>query len=152
LAPRGIGPTAWTQAEREVIQIRRRFMLLGQTLEGMRVWDIRRGLAVLREVRAYRESAIQLRGEGAMGVSLLLAGVFEPGWERLELVGIPATFRDGPDYLNILRLIELPQALAMAAEHGWVRLFEAGAGDWGFVSAVGAALDWEPDRVRIEVK
>ena len=152
LAPRGIGPTAWTQAEREVVQIRRRFMLLGQTLDGMRVWDIRRGLAVLREVRAFQESAIQLRGEGAMGVNLLLAGVFEPGWERLELVGIPPTFRDGPDYLNILRFIEMPQAVAMAAEHGRVRLVGAGAGDWGFVSAVGAALDWEPERVWIEVQ
>ena len=152
LAPRGIGPSAWSATDREFIQIRRRFMLLGQTLDGMRVWDIRRGMAALREVRAFRESAIQLRAEGAMGVNLLLAGVFEPGWERLELVGLPSTFRDGPDYLNILRFIELPQAVAMAAEHGRVELVGARAGDWGFASAVGAALDWEPERVRIEVE
>ena len=152
LAPRGIGPTAWTQAEREVVQIRRRFMLLGQTLDGMRVWDIRRGLAVLREVRAYRESAIHLRGEGAMGVNLLLAGVFEPGWERLELVGIPSTFRDGPDYLNILRFIELPQAVAMAAEHGRVRLVGVGAGDGDYVRAVTERLGWGEERIEVQVE
>jgi hypothetical protein len=129
LAPRGIGPTAWTRAERDVVQIRRRFMLLGQTLDGMRVWDIRRGMAVLREVGAFRESAIHLRGEGSMGVNLLMAGVFEPGWERMELVGTPSTFRDGPDYLNILRFIELPQAVAMAAEHGNVRLVGVASGE-----------------------
>jgi hypothetical protein len=54
--------------------------------------------------------------------------------------------------LNILRFVEMPQAVAMAAEHGRVEVTGAGAGDWGFVSAVGAALDWEPERVRIEVK
>ena len=152
LAPRGVGPTAWTQAEREVVQIRRRFMLLGQTLDGMRVWDIRRGMAVLREIRAFRESAIQLRGEGAMGVNLLLAGVFEPGWERMELVKTPSTFRDGPDYLNILRFIELPQAVAMAAEHGRVRLVGAGAGDWGFVSAMTERLGWGEERIEVQVE
>jgi hypothetical protein len=150
LAPRGIGPESWSANDREFVQIRRRFMLLGQTLDGMRVWDIRRGMAALREVRVFRESAIQLRGEGAMGVNVLLAALFEPGWEQLELVGIPATFRDGPDYLNILRFVEMPQAVAMAAEHGRVRLVGAGSGDWGFVNAVGAVLDWEPERVRIE--
>jgi hypothetical protein len=149
LAPRGIGPTAWTRAERDVVQIRRRFMLLGQTLDGMRVWDIRRGLAVLREVEPFRESAIHLRGEGAMGVNLLMAGVFEPGWERLELVGIPSTFRDGPDYLNVLRFIELPQAVAMAAEHGNVRLVGVASGEWGFVERVSAALSWEPGRIEL---
>ncbi|MCL4178902.1 MAG: acetylxylan esterase [Verrucomicrobia bacterium] len=152
LAPRGIGPVAWSVTDREFIQIRRRFMLLGQTLDGMRVWDIRWGMAALRELRAFRESAIQLRGEGAMGVNLLLAGVLEPGWERLELVGLPSTFRDGPDYMNILRFIELPQAVAMAAEHGRVNLTGAMAGDWGFVNAVGAVLNWEPERVRIQIK
>jgi dienelactone hydrolase len=35
--PRGVGPTVWQSNDREDVQIRRRFMLLGQTLEGMRV-------------------------------------------------------------------------------------------------------------------
>ena len=39
LAPRGDGPTAWSQGERKQTHIRRRFMLLGQTLDGMRVWE-----------------------------------------------------------------------------------------------------------------
>ena len=49
LAPRGIGLTDWrrgfndhqTIAKKE-IQIRRRYMQVGQTLDGMRVWDIQR--------------------------------------------------------------------------------------------------------------
>jgi hypothetical protein len=32
------------------VQIRRRFQLLGQTVDGMRVWDVRRALAVVRSL------------------------------------------------------------------------------------------------------
>lgn len=39
VAPRGIGTTIWNQSERKQIQNRRRFYLLGQTLDGMRVLD-----------------------------------------------------------------------------------------------------------------
>src|SRR5206468_3414531 len=47
MAPRGIGLTAWKADARKQVQIRRRFMLLGQTLESARVWDIRRGIQAL---------------------------------------------------------------------------------------------------------
>ena len=50
-APRGVGPSAWNQDEKRQIQIRRRFMLLGQTLDSMRVWDIRRAVQAIRSVR-----------------------------------------------------------------------------------------------------
>ena len=149
LSPRGIGHTAWSQAEREVVQIRRRFMLLGQTMDGMRVWDIRRGMAVLREEGAFRNSAFHLRGEGAMGVNVLLAGVFESGWDEMEIADVPSTFRDGPDYLNILRFVEMPQALAMAAERGRVRLVGAAVEDWRFAVGVGEVLGWERGRIEI---
>ena len=34
VAPRGVGRTAWNADEKKQTQIRRRFMLLGQTLDG----------------------------------------------------------------------------------------------------------------------
>ena len=43
VALRFVGPTAWDPSRRRSkVQNRRRFYLLGQTLEGMQVWDIRR--------------------------------------------------------------------------------------------------------------
>ena len=50
VCPRGIGPAAWTGDEKKQTQIRRRFMLLGQTLDGMRVWDIRRTIQALGQI------------------------------------------------------------------------------------------------------
>ena len=90
-------------------------MLLGQTLDGMRVWDIRRALEVLHEHRPFRDRAIRLHGEGGMAVNALMAAAFESNWAELELDRVPTTFRDGPDYLNVLRVLEVPQVVAMVS-------------------------------------
>jgi hypothetical protein len=150
LAPRGVGAADWDGTTRQSVHVRRRFMLLGQTLDGMRVWDIRRALEVLHEHRSFRDRAIRLRGEGDMAVNTLMAAAFESNWAELELGGVPTTFRDGPDYLNVLQVLEVPQAVAMAAEHGRVRLRGAAAGDWSYVEAVGKVLGWERERVVVE--
>ncbi|HND51518.1 MAG TPA: prolyl oligopeptidase family serine peptidase, partial [Pirellulaceae bacterium] len=41
VCPRGVGPTAWNVSDKKMTQIRRRFYLLGQSLEGMQVYDAR---------------------------------------------------------------------------------------------------------------
>ncbi len=41
---RDVGPTLWSQDERKRTHIRRRFMQLGQTADGMKIWDICRAL------------------------------------------------------------------------------------------------------------
>src|SRR5207248_1859706 len=50
LAPRAIGLTAWKADPNKQVQIKRRLELIGQTLDGMRVWDVRRGLQALRSL------------------------------------------------------------------------------------------------------
>src|SRR5205814_1593083 len=79
IAPRGIGPTKWAEAGTpEDIHIRRRFALLGQTLAGQRVWDIRRGLAVLRGLDDLQGVPLWLQGKGEMAGLVLYAALFEP--------------------------------------------------------------------------
>ncbi|MBX3745441.1 MAG: acetylxylan esterase [Verrucomicrobiae bacterium] len=117
LAPRGIGEGGWSGDERKQVQIRRRFMLLGQTLDGMRIWDIRRGLAVLREV-APELARVELAAEGAMGVNALYAALFEPGVAGLDLQEWPASMREGPDYLNVGQVLDYPAAIEWARARG----------------------------------
>src|SRR5205823_4948662 len=51
VAPRGIGPTRWAEVGTPADNhIKRKFALIGQTLDGQRVWDVRRALAGLRSV------------------------------------------------------------------------------------------------------
>jgi len=108
-APRGIGLSAWSGGESRLTKIRRRFMLLGQTLDGMRVWDIRRAVQVLSAVPGMGALKIKLHAEGAMGVNALYAALFEPAVRKLDLVDLPQSQMQGPDYLNVLKVTDIPQ-------------------------------------------
>src|SRR5262249_10160204 len=67
VAPRGVGPTRWAAAgSAEETHVKRRFALLGQTLDGQRVWDVRRALAVLRERPDLKGVPLWLQGKNDM--------------------------------------------------------------------------------------
>jgi dienelactone hydrolase len=108
-APRGIGLSAWSGGDSRLTKIRRRFMLLGQTLDGMRVWDIRRAVQVLSSLPGMDTVKIKLHAEGAMGVNALYAALFEPAVRQLDLVDLPRSQMQGPDYLNVLKVTDIPQ-------------------------------------------
>jgi hypothetical protein len=115
VAPRGIGPTRYAEVGTpDDNHIRRRFALLGQTLDGQRVWDVRRGLAVLRGVDDLKETKLWLQGSGDMAGVVLYAALFEPDVARLDLWHPPATHRQGPIFLNVRRVLDMPQAVALA--------------------------------------
>jgi dienelactone hydrolase len=121
-APRGIGLTAWNPDERKQTQIRRRFMLLGQTLDGMRVWDVRRTVQTLHKIELLNDVPVALKGQRIMAGIVLYASLFEPGIAGLDLWNPPESHRDGPIFLNVLRFMDIPEAVAMADEHTEVRL------------------------------
>jgi hypothetical protein len=116
IAPRGVGPTRYAEAGTPAdVHVRRRFALLGQTLDGQRVWDVRRGLAVLRGLDDLRGAPLWLQGKGDMAGVVLYAGLFEPDVARFDLWHLPASHRQGPTFLNVRRVLDTPQALALAA-------------------------------------
>jgi dienelactone hydrolase len=112
-APRGVGVTAWNSDKKHDTQIRRRFMLLGQTLDGMRVFDIIRCLEALRAEHRVGFRNLTISAHGSMGVNALYASLFEPVG-TLDLGDLPATQNDGPDYLNVLRFTDLSEVLSLA--------------------------------------
>ncbi len=93
-------------------QIRRRFMLLGQTLNGMRVWDIRRAVQLIHFVREGDSAQVTLHASGAMAVNARFAALFEPGVRKLELQALPESESDQPDYLNATRFFDAYAAAA----------------------------------------
>ena len=127
VAPRGIGPTAWRK-EKETT-IRRRFLLLGQSLEGLRVWDARAALAALRTQPELRGAPIALHGAGEMAVIALLAGLFEEDVARFELDRLPATLANGPSLPNALRFFDLPQLVALGFPRA-IHLSGSAPADW----------------------
>ncbi|MBI4324403.1 MAG: prolyl oligopeptidase family serine peptidase [Chloroflexi bacterium] len=145
VAPRGIGLTAWTQNEKKRIHIRRRFMLLGQTLDGMRVWDIRRAVQALRSVAEAQGAVLSFLGEANMGVNLLYASLVEPAFQgsnALNLLKFPESHRLGPDYLNVLRVLDIPQAVALALELFPVHVSQEDLPQCEFANRVAQKLGW----------
>jgi hypothetical protein len=149
VAPRGIGPTAWDQAEREQIQIQRRFMLLGQTLDGMRVWDVRRAAQALRSLPGIADVPLWLQGERELAGIALYAGLFEPDVARLDLWHLAESHREGPSFLNVLRILDVPQAVALEAERSKVRIYSDDAAGWEYPLETAKALNWGTDRVQV---
>ena len=149
VAPRGIGPTAWNPDQRKQTQIRRRFMLLGQTLDGMRVWDVRRAIGALRTIDSTSGIPLTLQSKGQMAGIVLYASLFEPDIERLDLWHLPPSHRDGPTFLNVLRYLDMPGAVAMAAERSQIRLYMEDKSGWQFPRAVTKKLGWSEKQFQI---
>lgn len=118
VAPRGIGPTDWGGDDRARTQARRRYMLLGQTEAGMQVWDVRRAISALIQRDGWQGTEVVLIGEGDAAVIALHAGTLDPRVKRMRLIDPPAENRDGPDLLNVSRIVELPALVVMNAAAG----------------------------------
>jgi dienelactone hydrolase len=149
VAPRGIGPTAWNKDEKKQTHIARRFMLLGQTLDGMRVWDVRRAAQALRSLDGLHDVPLWMQGERDMAGIVLYASLFEPNVARLDLWHLKNSHRVGPNFLNVLRFFDIPQAVAIAAERSNVRIYQTGNTGWEYPQAVAAKLGWGGKRIEI---
>ena len=150
VCPRGVGPTEWSGAKKAQTQRLRRFYLLGETLDAMQAYDIRRAVALLRDT-PYGKVSLHLRGEGRMGVNALYASLFEDGIAGIELIAPPVSHMDGPIYPGVLRFLDVPQAVAMATARLRVKLRIEEKGAWTFpievasMSGRGDALEVRKD-------
>ncbi len=127
VAPRGVGPTRWTETSTGN-GVRRSFMLLGQTQEGMQAWDIRRAVQAVSSVRP--GAPIHLEARGTMAATALYAALYEPAITDMQLHALPSTHREGPILLNVRRIFDIPQALALAMDGRSVTVSGAEPGDF----------------------
>ncbi|MFM8252540.1 MAG: alpha/beta hydrolase family protein [Planctomycetota bacterium] len=137
LAPRGEGLSQWNSDPKTSIQIRRRFYLLGQSLEGMQAWDVRRGMEAVRAVpigekQLLGESPLWLQAHGSMAALTLYASLFEPPVKRLDLHELPRSHDAGPALLNVRRILDLPQAVALAVDRSQVFLYQQEEAGWDY--------------------
>ncbi len=115
LAPRGVGATAWTK-QSPPNYVERAHALLGRTVDQGRVYDV---AAVLRALAARNgeKAAGQWRvvGRGQAGVIGAYAALFVPEVDGVVAVEPPASHKDGPIFLGVLRTLDVPQALGLLA-------------------------------------
>ena len=148
--PRGVGPTRWSDQKNLENQLRRRFYVLGRTLAETRIFDVRRAVRALRatarpegarmEGGPLEGAEICLEGRGEMAAVALYAGILEPSVARLDLDGLPPSHRGGIPLLNVLKVLDIPQAVALLFPRQ-VRLRGASAKDFSWTARAASLFE-----------
>lgn len=150
VCPRGTGPTSWASLSPvKQTHLRRRLLLLGESLEGGQVWDIQRAAATLRAVLGFAKTPLWLQAQKTMAANVLYASLFIPDVTRLDLHALPASQKDGPIYLNVLRHLDLPQAASLAAERSTVAIYSADEKPWSYAQSAAVKFGWGEKRVQV---
>jgi hypothetical protein len=101
--------------------LKRQAMVAGTTLESMQVYEVLRSLEFLRSLPEVDSSSITVAGKGEDGVNGLYAALLNGKVARIVLGTPPASHRQGPIYLNVLRYTDIPEVIALMG--GKVRLY-----------------------------
>jgi cephalosporin-C deacetylase-like acetyl esterase len=113
LHPRGGGRRGWTQKS-PPNYVKRAHALLGLTVDEGRVRDI---AATIRYLDNGAKGKVRWRviGRGQAGILAAHAALFEPSIAEVVVVDPPVSHRDGPIFLNVLRVLDIPDALGLLA-------------------------------------
>jgi dienelactone hydrolase len=109
LAPRGVGPGRYTKQSPPNF-VERAHVLLGRTIDQGRVWDIAATAHWLE-----RKPGVRVVGRGQAGVLAAYAALFEPAITELVVVRPTSSHKEGPHFLHVLRVLDIPDALGMLA-------------------------------------
>ena len=141
MAPRGAGRGAWVGNEARQIQIRRRFQLLGMTLDGMRVWDIRRAIQIVRQ-ECPQLQELRLRAKSGTESLVLLATLFEEPVDIVIAPSIDGNADHQPSILNLTRSMPIEMLPVLVASRS--RVFTASAkADAPLAAEVTSSRDWK---------
>jgi len=112
--PRGIGRTRWTR-KNPPNYVERCHALLGWTVDTGRVWDIAAAARFIRQ--RHSSENIQVVGRGPGGVLGAYAALFEPEITGAVVLAPPTGHMEAqaPQFLNVLRVCDLPEVLGMLA-------------------------------------
>lgn len=137
----GFSPDSLTGDSRKRNHLRRRLLLAGTSLEALQTEAIVRAVRELR--RRHPGAEIGISASGDLAGCALYASLFTEGVRYLDLISLPESHDHGPCLLGIQRILDMPQALAMALERCRISLRDARPEAWTFASETAAALGWK---------
>ena len=115
-APRGVGMSALSPDKKYRDMVRRRFMLLGQTLAGMQAWDTCRAAEAVRQIAGFARLPLHFHASPSMTEVGAFAALFEPDVASLTLANEPRSDKEASDFLNWSRIVTTQQLLALARQ------------------------------------
>jgi cephalosporin-C deacetylase-like acetyl esterase len=96
--------------------MKRQAMIAGTTLESMQVYEILRSLDFLRTLPEVDPTRITITGKFEAGINGLYAALLDGKIERVVLGSPPASHRQGPHYLGILRYTDIPEVISLMGQ------------------------------------
>jgi cephalosporin-C deacetylase-like acetyl esterase len=102
----------WTRKSRPNY-VERAHALLGRTVDQGRVWDV--AVAFRQRASSDPRSRLRVIGRGQDGIIAAYAALFEPSIKEVVIIDPPTSHKDGPIFLNVLRVLDIPEALGMLA-------------------------------------
>ncbi|HEY7328750.1 MAG TPA: acetylxylan esterase [Gemmataceae bacterium] len=111
LYSRGLLFNEWTRKS-PPNYVKRAHALLGRTVDEGRVWDI---IAAVKYLQKEKKAPNRIGGRGRAGILAAYAALLEPSIKEVIIVDPPKSHRDGPIFLNVLRVLDIPEALGLLA-------------------------------------
>ncbi len=113
---RGIGATRWT-SKNPPNYVERSHALLGRTVDTGRVWDVIGAAKYLRQDPRFAGRKVHVAGHGAAGVLAAYAALWCPEIEGVTMHAPPTSHMnlDAPQFLNVLRIADIPDLLGLIA-------------------------------------
>ena len=113
ISVRGAGPAAYS-GELNMTQIKRRFYLIGQTLEQMQTWDILQAMRVINPMIEGKKLSVSATGQTAN--LLMYSSLYFDFPTQLDLETPHVTHMTGPAYLNVLKYMDVPASVLLASD------------------------------------
>lgn len=163
LETRGVGETSW--GEDLNWHVRRAAAWTGRTVASMRVWDVLRGIAAVRQLPGIDPKQVCLAARGEMCVVALYAALLDGGVHSVLLENPPATQnvageKDGRgaalEMLDCLRITDLAQVAGMLwpaelillgktpVTYDWAAELYQRLGEPGKVTRIADLSQWRP--------
>ena len=112
VSPRNSGGNRWHDPAPYYIQ--RSLPLLGHTVDSGRLTDVLVATEHAPPLNRGRPS-MNIIGRGAAGIIAAYAALLKPQFSEVVIVDPPVSHRDAPIFLNILRVVDVPDALGLLA-------------------------------------
>jgi dienelactone hydrolase len=126
--PRGGGRLKWT-VRNPPNTVERSLVLLGQSVDSGRVRDV---IAMYEPIAGHNRK-VRLAGRGTAGVIAAYAALLASGkFAGVVISDPPTSHRDGPHFLNVMRVLDIPEALGLLAPDVKLTLVGKNAKDKAF--------------------
>jgi len=114
--------TEQSMSAADYADVERTAVWTGRTIAAMQVWDILRAVQWARDEEKLSASSISIYGKADMGVLALYAALFDDRISQVILSDPPASHRQGPALLNVLRVTDIAEVAGALAPRRLVSL------------------------------